>query len=255
MGITWLAEVVSWQQGSCRFWIATDVINCLQGVLIFLMYICKKNDLKRVRDRWDGVVRHLKEEVRARNFWPTITRALSENETGSAGNTSNSSSDNKTKSTVVSLGSSQAKFSSEKSTSSVSTKPTEEDEQLPDASPSDNSTDAPRSEGEPPQAQDTSAPPAEDDGTERKAPEVQEGTDASDNTAPHEESTSGGTVNPPEVSIDMETHEDEEDEGSCAGLDVKYLNDGYDTDAKSSKDGASSENVGDTELKEINQNV
>ncbi|XP_064108444.1 uncharacterized protein LOC135216861 [Macrobrachium nipponense] len=275
MGITWLAEVVSWQQGSCKFWIATDVINCLQGVFIFLMYICKKNDLQRVRDRWDAVVRHLKEEVRSRNLWPTITQACSENEPGPGGNTSRSSSssaENKTKSTVVSLGSSQAKFpsevSAEKSTSSVSPEPTKEEEQLRDVTPSGNGTEASRSEGEPPQKQDTSAPPPDDDGSEGKVSEVQEVeecNDTSDNAIPHEESHSGETVNPPEVSIDvntpevsidMETHEDEEDEGTCAGLDVKYyLNDGYDTDAKSSRDGASSENVGDTELKEIHRNV
>ncbi|XP_066952174.1 uncharacterized protein [Macrobrachium rosenbergii] len=63
MGITWLAEVISWQEKTCEAWIITDIINSLQGVSIFIIFICKRNLLKKVRSKWEPYLRHVKEVV------------------------------------------------------------------------------------------------------------------------------------------------------------------------------------------------
>lgn len=42
MGVTWVADVLSWAVGGPRyFWYVTDVINALQGVLIFIVVGCQ----------------------------------------------------------------------------------------------------------------------------------------------------------------------------------------------------------------------
>ncbi|XP_050420954.1 G-protein coupled receptor Mth2-like [Adelges cooleyi] len=47
MGINWLTEVISWAFDSSKsVWYVTDIGNTLQGVLIFLIFVCKKRVLK-----------------------------------------------------------------------------------------------------------------------------------------------------------------------------------------------------------------
>lgn len=49
MGINWLAEIISWSTNDtnmCIIWYITDIGNTLQGVLIFLIFVCKKRVLK-----------------------------------------------------------------------------------------------------------------------------------------------------------------------------------------------------------------
>lgn len=50
MGVNWLAEIVSWAvdpDGSeYKIWYVTDIGNSLQGVLIFLIFVCKKRVLR-----------------------------------------------------------------------------------------------------------------------------------------------------------------------------------------------------------------
>lgn len=42
MGITWIADLVSWLVGGPHyFWYVTDLINALQGVLIFIVVGCQ----------------------------------------------------------------------------------------------------------------------------------------------------------------------------------------------------------------------
>ncbi|XP_060842363.1 G-protein coupled receptor Mth2-like isoform X2 [Rhopalosiphum padi] len=48
MGVNWLAEIISWatdSDGSEYVWYVTDIGNSLQGVLIFLIFVCKKRVL------------------------------------------------------------------------------------------------------------------------------------------------------------------------------------------------------------------
>ncbi|XP_012145197.1 G-protein coupled receptor Mth2 isoform X1 [Megachile rotundata] len=46
MGITWIFEVLSYADGSKNFWIPTDILNALQGFIIFLLLVATR---KRVR--------------------------------------------------------------------------------------------------------------------------------------------------------------------------------------------------------------
>lgn len=53
MGVTWISEVLSWVIGGPQeVWYLTDVINCLQGVFIFIVVGCQpqviNTKLKRV---------------------------------------------------------------------------------------------------------------------------------------------------------------------------------------------------------------
>lgn len=42
MGVTWIADVVSWAVGGpAEVWYFTDLINCLQGVFIFIVVGCQ----------------------------------------------------------------------------------------------------------------------------------------------------------------------------------------------------------------------
>lgn len=44
MGVMWMFEVISFgvcPEGSCM--LVTDILNCLLGVFIFLMFVCKSN--------------------------------------------------------------------------------------------------------------------------------------------------------------------------------------------------------------------
>jgi hypothetical protein len=54
MGMDWILEVVSYYyQKLTILWIITDLISCSQGVLIFVIFVCKQNVLillnKRLR--------------------------------------------------------------------------------------------------------------------------------------------------------------------------------------------------------------
>lgn len=51
MGVNWLTEIISWALDSddsndSFLWCMTDIGNSLQGVLIFLIFVCKKRVLK-----------------------------------------------------------------------------------------------------------------------------------------------------------------------------------------------------------------
>ncbi|XP_071526015.1 uncharacterized protein [Panulirus ornatus] len=54
MGVTWVTEVISWQEGSCQAWIFLDIVNSLQGFSIFLVFVCKKANLNKMRGSCGG---------------------------------------------------------------------------------------------------------------------------------------------------------------------------------------------------------
>ncbi|KAG7163135.1 G-protein coupled receptor Mth2-like [Homarus americanus] len=55
MGIVWIAETISGahQRNSCTYWVFFDIINALQGVFIFLVTVCNKDNKKKIRDTWN----------------------------------------------------------------------------------------------------------------------------------------------------------------------------------------------------------
>ncbi|XP_060528475.1 probable G-protein coupled receptor Mth-like 1 [Cylas formicarius] len=53
MGVTWIADVISWVVGGPQeIWYATDVINCLQGVFIFIVVGCQPQVLSAAKRAW-----------------------------------------------------------------------------------------------------------------------------------------------------------------------------------------------------------
>ncbi|CAL4136964.1 unnamed protein product, partial [Meganyctiphanes norvegica] len=54
MGISWLAEIASFELGPQTVWYISDVFNCFQGFIIFLIFILKPKILKAVRARLCG---------------------------------------------------------------------------------------------------------------------------------------------------------------------------------------------------------
>ncbi|XP_046995956.1 G-protein coupled receptor Mth2-like [Schistocerca americana] len=49
MGVTWLLEVISFATGTDGFtWLVADVLNCLQGVLIFLLVVVFRRRVRRL---------------------------------------------------------------------------------------------------------------------------------------------------------------------------------------------------------------
>jgi hypothetical protein len=55
MGLLWLMESISWifekeNEKNYTFFV-TDVLNCLQGVFIFIIFVCKKSVLMKTKDK------------------------------------------------------------------------------------------------------------------------------------------------------------------------------------------------------------
>ena len=51
MGVSWIFEIVSWAGEflghPCWLYLPTDCINCLQGVAVFVVFICKKSTVAK----------------------------------------------------------------------------------------------------------------------------------------------------------------------------------------------------------------
>jgi len=62
MGLSWAFEVIGWwatkeNSADSVAWIVLDLYNCLSGVLIFIIFICKKtvlNHLKQTSSAFEG---------------------------------------------------------------------------------------------------------------------------------------------------------------------------------------------------------
>ncbi|XP_050304480.1 probable G-protein coupled receptor Mth-like 1 [Anthonomus grandis grandis] len=53
MGVTWIMDVISWFAGGPEYaWYFTDLINCLQGVFIFIVVGCQPQVLSAVKRSW-----------------------------------------------------------------------------------------------------------------------------------------------------------------------------------------------------------
>ncbi|XP_063607577.1 G-protein coupled receptor Mth2-like [Penaeus indicus] len=53
MGVMWVAEMLSLQhRRSCSYWVPTDIINGLQGVFIFGVAVCNKDNIKKIKHSW-----------------------------------------------------------------------------------------------------------------------------------------------------------------------------------------------------------
>ncbi|CAG0920470.1 unnamed protein product [Notodromas monacha] len=46
MGVGWITEVISWKLGPEEIWYVTDIVNALTGILVFLVFICRRKTLE-----------------------------------------------------------------------------------------------------------------------------------------------------------------------------------------------------------------
>lgn len=52
MGVTWIVEIVSWAFTDSEFLHLVDIFNCLQGIIIFVLFVWKPKVKKMIRRRW-----------------------------------------------------------------------------------------------------------------------------------------------------------------------------------------------------------
>jgi hypothetical protein len=58
MGISWLLEVIATLfEYPAELWYASDIFNCLQGLLIFIIFVCKRKVLNAFKKRLGMQVR------------------------------------------------------------------------------------------------------------------------------------------------------------------------------------------------------
>jgi hypothetical protein len=73
MGVNWLAEVISFAFGEkfeAYIWYITDLGNALQGVLIFLIFVCKKRVFRLISQQFCPRLELFKTTtVSTRNFY------------------------------------------------------------------------------------------------------------------------------------------------------------------------------------------
>lgn len=88
MGVNWLAEIISWametEKNGYLFYV-TDFGNSLQGVLIFLIFVCKKRVLRLLNKKLCSQIQIWKtsNNLSSRTTLSTFSRASTKNkETG-----------------------------------------------------------------------------------------------------------------------------------------------------------------------------
>ncbi|KAB7502979.1 G-protein coupled receptor Mth2, partial [Armadillidium nasatum] len=64
MGITWIFEISAFVDGSCEFWIVTDIVNSLRGFFIFIIYVCKRDVIKKLMSESTPVFTRMTTTVR-----------------------------------------------------------------------------------------------------------------------------------------------------------------------------------------------
>lgn len=52
MGVTWIVEIVSYAFPKSVILHAFDLLNCLQGIIIFILFVCKPNVKKMIVQRY-----------------------------------------------------------------------------------------------------------------------------------------------------------------------------------------------------------
>lgn len=56
MGVSWIMDVISWFAGGPDYvWYFTDIVNCLQGVFIFIVVGCQPQVLSAVKRSWHAL--------------------------------------------------------------------------------------------------------------------------------------------------------------------------------------------------------
>ncbi|XP_050715081.1 probable G-protein coupled receptor Mth-like 3 isoform X2 [Eriocheir sinensis] len=77
MGVLWITDVLSavGHRKTCTYWVLSDIINSLQGVFIFIVAVCNKDNLKKVKQLLLGVFRSLCVKASASSNPPSTSAA------------------------------------------------------------------------------------------------------------------------------------------------------------------------------------
>jgi len=68
MGVIWNFEIISWKVGPPNMWLATDIINALQGLLVFIIVICKRKTFNQINQTLKCFCRKIKCPVKRNLF-------------------------------------------------------------------------------------------------------------------------------------------------------------------------------------------
>ncbi|KAG0727822.1 putative G-protein coupled receptor Mth-like 3 [Chionoecetes opilio] len=65
MGVVWITDSFSTlsHRKTCSYWVLTDIINGLQGVFIFIVAVCNKDNLKKVKDAWRPRIQVMRQTI------------------------------------------------------------------------------------------------------------------------------------------------------------------------------------------------
>lgn len=55
MGVTWVVEIVSFAFPDTVILYLASILNCLQGIIIFILFVCKPNVKKLIARRFESV--------------------------------------------------------------------------------------------------------------------------------------------------------------------------------------------------------
>ena len=90
MGVTWIMESVSWAfKNSLYIFLLTDALNCLQGILIFFLFVWKPKVIELIKNKWKSSSfcgLKSRDESIFNAAWPDETTKISENEIETRGN-------------------------------------------------------------------------------------------------------------------------------------------------------------------------
>lgn len=75
MGVLWIAETLSSisHRRTCSYWLLSDIINSLQGVFIFLVAVCNRDNIKKIQSSWHPRLHSIRRTLTRRES-ATITK-------------------------------------------------------------------------------------------------------------------------------------------------------------------------------------
>ena len=96
MGMTWVTEIITWATGASPYYsAATDILNIMTGVFIFIIFVCKKEVIEKLLKKMHMVTSFVQRTASTWTLSATRETKLASNEL-SKDSTVYSSSTNKT---------------------------------------------------------------------------------------------------------------------------------------------------------------
>ncbi|ROT82886.1 putative G-protein coupled receptor Mth2-like [Penaeus vannamei] len=64
MALCWVTEILSWKIHPLEMWILTDIINSLQGFIVFVIFVTSRKKREIVSHSWEGTVSTVSQAAR-----------------------------------------------------------------------------------------------------------------------------------------------------------------------------------------------